>query len=182
MFAAQRARRRASRVAAGLRRNYVASPFRPAAFAAAPCPKSLRQNRKCHSGQNLLFSDSSQKRTCGWPRGRSVEARPSRFAVDSSHQRSPNGLPRCANRRIASSSPFVSGSLTRSTQFGEWGIGQGNNKRGAGSACCRQRHSEPQRQASARCTNSARRAFRSTYRHAARKCPSSWMGKLLNRP
>ncbi len=108
----------------------------------------------------------------------------------------------CADRRIVSSSPFVSGSLTRtrgvfvlngpsdfrrripkqastiinhwlrSTQFGERGIGQGDNKRGAGSAFCRQRHREPQRQASARCTNSARSALGSTYRHAARKCPS----------
>ena len=67
-----------------------------------------------------------------------------------------------AQRRTASNSLSDSGWLTRSTQCGHRGIGQGDNSLGAGSGSCSQRHSDPQRQSSARLTNPARNAFRST--------------------
>jgi hypothetical protein len=95
---------------------------------------------------------------------------------------SPNGLPRCAERRSAANSESVSASFTFATQFGKRGIGQAESNAGAGSTGCRQRHSEPQRHASARGTSLARKAFRSTYRQTVRKWLSSWTGKLLNRP
>ena len=81
---------------------------------------------------------------------------------------SPKGLPRCAERRRADSSWSVSASFTLATQFGNRGIGQAESKAGSGSTGCNQRHSELQRQASARGTSSARKAFRSTCRQTVR--------------
>ncbi len=169
-------------------------------------------------------------------------ARPSRFAVDSSHERSPNGLPRCADRRIASSSPFVSGSLTRNrwlnVLIAESAVRlrrSKNRSERTRPACARpnsasgesakattsvgqvrpfvanatvnpnaklppaastqlvahagrvsserfNRVSAPKNKTSVHNESTIGCALGSTYRHAARKCLSSWMGKLLNRP
>ncbi len=121
-------------------------------------------------------------RTLGRPRGRSVDSRSRRRAVDSTHVSLPKGLPRLTLQRTASTSFSLSGSFTRLTQFGSLGSGHADNNLGSGSGWVAQRYNDPHRQSSARSTKSARTAFRSTYRATTKKCSSSWMGKLLNRP
>lgn len=138
--------------------------------------KGVRRKQRC---QESLFGSF---RTLGRPRGRSVDSRSRRRTVDSTHVSLPKGLPRLTLQRTASTSLSLSGSLTRLTQFGSLGSGHADNNLGSGSGWVVQRYNDPHRQSSARSTKSARTAFRSTYRATTKKCSSSWMGKLLNRP
>jgi len=74
----------------------------------------------------------------------------------------------------------VSGSLTRSTHFGNRGSGHGDTSFGSGSGFCCHRHNDAQRQFSARSTSFARKAFRSTSRETTKKWSSSWISPLLS--
>ncbi len=60
----------------------------------------------------------------GRPRGRTVDCKPSFRAAERTQALSSRGQPRWAQRRTAASSSSDSGWLTRSTQFGDRGIGQ----------------------------------------------------------
>ena len=62
------------------------------------------------------------------PRGRRVDSRYSRLALLGIQSSPPNGRPRCAERRTEASSPAVSGSFTRATQFGKCGSGHGERR------------------------------------------------------
>ena len=119
--------------------------------------------------------------TRGRPLGRTVDCKPNRLTVDSTHSRFPKGHPLLAESRTADISFSVSGWLTRSFQPRGRGIGQEESKGGFGLGFWFQCQRDPQRHSSARETKSARSAFRSTYRQTVRKCSSSWIGKLLNR-
>jgi hypothetical protein len=79
--------------------------------------------------QDSLFSDSGTNRTRGRPRGRRVDASPSRWAVASSQEDSPKGLPRCTDRRTAANSRSVSGWFTFATQCGQRGSGSSPHRR-----------------------------------------------------
>ena len=98
----------------------------------------------------------------GRPRGRSVDSSPSRAAIATIQSSLPNGLPHAMQRRTAVSSLSLCGALTRCTQFGQRAIGQAVSSTGCGSGCCNHRHNEPHGHCSARCTNPARNALRST--------------------
>jgi len=137
----------------------------------------LKNNR----GQDSLSLNEVGFLTRGRPLGRTVDYKPNRLTVDSTHSRSPKGHPLLAESRTADSSCSVSGWLTRSIQPRGLGIGQEQSKGGFGSGFWLQCQRDPQRHSSARETNSARSAFRSTYRHTVSKYLSSWIGKLLNR-
>ncbi len=67
---------------------------------------------------------------CWRPRGRMVDSRLSRLAMDSTQSGSPSGLPRCAESRTAANSGSDSGVLTRFTHPGSLGIGQGESSGG----------------------------------------------------
>ena len=77
-----------------------------------PRGRSVKENQR---GQDSLFTNSSKNRTCGRPRGRSVDAKPSRWAVDSTQEGSPSGRPGWADRRTAANSCSVSGSVSHRT-------------------------------------------------------------------
>ena len=115
------------------------------------------------------------------PRGRIVDSRLSRRAIDSTQPSSPSGLPRCVDNRTADNSFSVSGVLTRWVQLGCRAKGHGDSNSGLGSGLRSQRHSDPHCQSSARWTKPARKVLRSTYRHTTNKCSSSWIGNLLYR-
>jgi hypothetical protein len=66
-------------------------------------------------------------RFLGRPWGRSVLSSPSRRTIWSHQAPSPNGLPRCTQRRSAANSASVCGPLTCSTQPGQRGKGQAAN-------------------------------------------------------
>jgi len=69
----------------------------------------------------------------GRPRGRSVDSRPNRRAINSTQFDCPNGLPRRIAQRMPSSSLSPSGSLTRRIQLADRASGHGDNSRGSGS-------------------------------------------------
>ena len=69
----------------------------------------------------------------GRPRGRSVDSRSSRRAIDSTQFDCPNGLPRRIAQRMPSSCLSSSGSLTRRIQLADRASGHGDNRRGSGS-------------------------------------------------
>ncbi len=119
-------------------------------------------------GQASLMSFLG-KRTRFRPRGRIVDSRLRRRAMDSTHPSSPSGLPRWADSRTAANSASDRGVLTRSTHPVRRGSGHGDSNGGLGSGLRSQRQSEPHRHCSARSTNPARRAFRSTYRQTIKK-------------
>ncbi len=73
------------------------------------------------------------KRTRFRPRGRIVDSRSRRRAIDSTQASSPSGLPRCADSRTDANSFSKSGSLTRPTQSGRRGMGQRDENGGWGS-------------------------------------------------
>lgn len=121
------------------------------------------EHRKNQRGQASLMGHL-RNRTHFRPRGRRVDSRFRRRAIDSTQSSSPNGLPRCADSRTAANSASLNGVLTRSTQPGSREIGHGDSSDEFGSGFCSYRHNEPQRQSSARRTKPARSALRSTYR------------------
>ena len=90
-------------------------------------------------GQTSLFWGGAGL-TRGRPRGRIVDSRSNRLAIDSTQPLSPNGAPRGAQLRIALSSFSDKGSLTRSIHLGSRGIGQGESSLGSGSGFCNHRH------------------------------------------
>jgi hypothetical protein len=89
-----------------------------------------------------------RRRICWWPRGRMVDSRLSRLAMDSIQSGSPSGLgslsglPRWAESRTAANSGSDSGVLTRCTHPGSRGIGHGES---SGAGGCRQCQREPHR-------------------------------------
>ncbi len=83
--------------------------------------------RKMQRGQASLLEG---KWICWRLRGRMVDSRLSRLAMDSTQSGSPSGLPRWAESRTAANSGSDSGVLTRSTQPGSLGIGQGESSGG----------------------------------------------------
>ncbi len=71
-----------------------------------------------------------RKWICWRPRGRMVDSRLSRLAMDPAQSGSPRGLTRWAESRTAANSGSDSGVLTRSTHPGSLGIGQGESSGG----------------------------------------------------
>jgi len=90
-----------------------------------------RSQKRC---QDSLFGESvGIDFFFGRPRGRSVDSRPNRRAIDSTQFDCPNGLPRRIAQRMPSSSLSPSGSLTRRVQLADRASGHGDNSRGSGS-------------------------------------------------
>lgn len=97
--------------------------------------------------QTSLFAFSGGNgRTLGRPRGRMVDSRFNRRAMDWLQPSSPSGAPRWTPLRSVLSSLSVRASLTRSTRLGRRSIGQGDSKFGSDAGLCSQRQSGPHRE------------------------------------
>jgi hypothetical protein len=107
-------------------------------------PQFLSASRRTRRGQDSSVSALLDSRRCP-PRERRVDSRFNHLTVDSIQSRSSRGLPRRTHCRIASNSFSLSAALTRSTQLGKRGMGQGDRSFGSGSIAWSQRHSDPQR-------------------------------------
>ena len=106
-------------------------------------------------GQDSLSLNEVGFLTRGRPLGLTVDCKPNRLTVDSTHSRSPKGHPLLAESRTADSAFSVSGWLTRSIHPRERGIGQEESKGGFGSGFWFQCQSDPQRHSSSRETHLA---------------------------
>jgi hypothetical protein len=98
----------------------------------------------------------------GRPGGRSVRSNRKARAVSTTQVASPKGVPRCAERRRASSSASVSGRFTCSTQSRGSGTGHSDSTERSFSVPRSRRQRLDQRHCSARCTRLARDGLRST--------------------
>jgi hypothetical protein len=74
-----------------------------------------------------------RNRSRSWPRGRRVDCRLRRRAIDSSRSSISTGLPRCADNRTAANSAALSGVLTRLNHPGWRCISLGDRGGGVGS-------------------------------------------------
>lgn len=118
----------------------------------------------------------------GRPRGRRVDSNPRRLAIRSTHAASPKGRPRLRFSRTVFNSVSDSEALTQVIHCRGSATGHSlRNDVELGFPCDR-RHRLDHRHFSARATNFARKALRSTYRATARKCSSVCTGKDLKRP
>ncbi len=111
--------------------RFDSTKFITADSAAIPSMLPVNKNRvpplQMQRGQASLVEG---KWICWRPRGRMVDSRLSRLAMDSTQSGSPSGLPRWAESRTAANSGFDSGVLTRSTHPGSLGSGQGESSGG----------------------------------------------------
>ncbi len=106
----------------------------------------------------------------GRPLERRVDSRPRRTTVAAVHASSPYGRPRSTDSRIRCRSLAESGSFTRWSHLSSRIGAEPRHKSGSSR---NQPATLDHFQSSARKTNSARSAFRSTYRNTETRCSSS---------